>query len=74
MRAGALAAPPLGEVIEVGDRRDAITAAVAMAGAKDVLVVAGKGHEAGQEIGGVKRPFSDIDELAEAIRAYEGGR
>jgi UDP-N-acetylmuramoyl-L-alanyl-D-glutamate--2,6-diaminopimelate ligase len=74
MRAGALAAPPLGEVIEVGGRRDAIAAAVAMAGAKDVLVVAGKGHETGQEIDGVKLPFSDVDELAGVIRACEGSR
>jgi UDP-N-acetylmuramoyl-L-alanyl-D-glutamate--2,6-diaminopimelate ligase len=74
MRAGALAAPPLGEVIEVGDRRDAIAAAVARAGARDVLVVAGKGHETGQEINGQRRPFSDVEELGAAIRADEGGR
>ncbi|MDT7628546.1 MAG: UDP-N-acetylmuramoyl-L-alanyl-D-glutamate--2,6-diaminopimelate ligase, partial [Pseudonocardiales bacterium] len=74
MRVGALSAPPLGEVIEVGDRRDAIAAAVARAGDRDVLVVAGKGHETGQEAGGVRRPFSDVDVLAEAIRAREAGR
>jgi UDP-N-acetylmuramoyl-L-alanyl-D-glutamate--2,6-diaminopimelate ligase len=68
MRAGAAAAPPLGEVLEVGDRREAIAAAVARAGERDVLVVAGKGHETGQEIQGVRRPFSDVDELARAIR------
>ncbi|MBO0851639.1 MAG: UDP-N-acetylmuramoyl-L-alanyl-D-glutamate--2,6-diaminopimelate ligase, partial [Pseudonocardia sp.] len=60
MRAGALAAPPLGEVIEIGDRRDAIAAAVARARAGDVLVVAGKGHETGQLAHGVRRPFSDV--------------
>jgi UDP-N-acetylmuramoyl-L-alanyl-D-glutamate--2,6-diaminopimelate ligase len=69
MRAGALAAPPRGELIEVGDRRDAIAAAAARARPGDVLVVAGKGHETGQEVDGVKRPFSDVDELAAAIRA-----
>jgi UDP-N-acetylmuramoyl-L-alanyl-D-glutamate--2,6-diaminopimelate ligase len=68
MRAGALAAPPRGEVLEVGDRREAIAAAVARAGERDVLVVAGKGHETGQEVRGVRRPFSDVEELARAIR------
>ena len=72
MRVGALAAPPLGELIEVGDRRDAIAAAVARAGDRDVLVVAGKGHETGQEAGGVRRPFSDVEELTAAIRARRG--
>ncbi|HEX4359815.1 MAG TPA: UDP-N-acetylmuramoyl-L-alanyl-D-glutamate--2,6-diaminopimelate ligase [Pseudonocardia sp.] len=74
MRAGALAAPPLGDVIEVGDRRDAIAAAVARAGDRDVLVVAGKGHETGQEAHGERRPFSDVDVLTEAIHAREADR
>jgi UDP-N-acetylmuramoyl-L-alanyl-D-glutamate--2,6-diaminopimelate ligase len=77
MRAGALAAPPLGEVVEVGDRRDAIAAAVDRARPGDVLVVAGKGHETGQEVHGVRTPFSDVEELAAAIRAAgtgQGGR
>jgi UDP-N-acetylmuramoyl-L-alanyl-D-glutamate--2,6-diaminopimelate ligase len=74
MRAGALAAPPLGEVIEVGDRRAAIEAAVARTRPGDVLVVAGKGHETGQEARGVRRPFSDVEELAAAIRAEEARR
>jgi UDP-N-acetylmuramoyl-L-alanyl-D-glutamate--2,6-diaminopimelate ligase len=74
MRAGAIAAPPLGEVIEVGDRRAAIEAAVARTRPGDVLVVAGKGHETGQEAGGVRRPFSDVEELAAAIRAAEALR
>ena len=72
MRVGALAAAPLGEVLEVGDRRDAIAAAVARAGDRDVLVVAGKGHETGQEAGGVRRPFSDVEELTAAIHARRG--
>jgi UDP-N-acetylmuramoyl-L-alanyl-D-glutamate--2,6-diaminopimelate ligase len=74
MRAGALAAPPLGEVLEIGDRRDAITAAVARAGRDDILVVAGKGHETGQRIGETTRPFSDVDELAAALRTAVGAR
>jgi UDP-N-acetylmuramyl tripeptide synthase len=33
-----------------------------------IVVVAGKGHETGQEIAGVVHPFSDVDALTEAIR------
>jgi UDP-N-acetylmuramoyl-L-alanyl-D-glutamate--2,6-diaminopimelate ligase len=72
MRAGALAAPPRGQVLEVGDRRAAIATAVARAADRDVVVVAGKGHETGQEVAGVRRPFSDVLELAGAIRARHG--
>jgi UDP-N-acetylmuramoyl-L-alanyl-D-glutamate--2,6-diaminopimelate ligase len=45
------------------DRSRAIEAAVAEARPGDVVVVAGKGHETGQEIGDEVRPFSDIDEV-----------
>src|SRR5207244_7690113 len=48
--------------IEIGDRRKAIHEAVAMLKAGDTLIVAGKGHEHGQTIGGVELPFSDHDE------------
>ena len=37
-------------------------------------MVAGKGHETGQEINGVKYPFDDADELVTAITAGPGGR
>jgi UDP-N-acetylmuramoyl-L-alanyl-D-glutamate--2,6-diaminopimelate ligase len=43
---------------------------VAAAQPGDVVVVAGKGHETGQEVAGVVHPFSDRDELAAAIRAH----
>lgn len=56
-----------GEVVEIGDRRAAIHEAVRRAGTGDVLVVAGKGHETGQEVAGVVHPFSDRDELAIAL-------
>ncbi len=58
-----------GEVVEVGDRRAAIETAVAQARPGDVVVIAGKGHETGQEINGVVHPFSDRDELRAAIWA-----
>lgn len=58
------------KVIE--DRRSAIAHAVRNAGARDVILVAGKGHEDYQEIRGVKHHFSDAEEAAAALRAREG--
>ena len=51
---------------EIGDRAEAIAAAVAALSEGDVLLIAGKGHETGQIIGGVTYPF---DDAAEARRA-----
>jgi UDP-N-acetylmuramoyl-L-alanyl-D-glutamate--2,6-diaminopimelate ligase len=51
------------------DRRAAIAAAVALARPGDAVVVAGKGHESGQEAGGVVTPFDDRVELREAVLA-----
>jgi UDP-N-acetylmuramyl tripeptide synthase len=55
------------DVIE--DRRAAIDDAVARADARDVILLAGKGHEATQEVAGVKRPFSDVSVATAALRA-----
>ncbi|GAA4619112.1 UDP-N-acetylmuramoyl-L-alanyl-D-glutamate--2,6-diaminopimelate ligase [Saccharopolyspora hordei] len=70
MLAGAREVPAAerGEVIEIGDRRAAIAAAVDRASSGDIVVVAGKGHETGQEVAGVVHPFSDREELAAALR------
>ncbi len=57
------------EVHEVAGRRDALAAAVAMARPGDTLLVAGKGHETGQEIGGTVHPFDDRDVLREVLGA-----
>jgi UDP-N-acetylmuramoyl-L-alanyl-D-glutamate--2,6-diaminopimelate ligase len=46
-------------VAEIGDRALAISRAVAMLTPKDGLLIAGKGHETGQIIGGTTLPFSD---------------
>ena len=52
------------------DRRRAITAAVAMASDGDVVLIAGKGHEQGQEFaGGRKEPFDDVAVAREALRS-----
>ncbi len=49
------------------DRRKAIAEAIGMAGAGDVVLVLGKGHEAGQEIAGEVRPFDDREIAREAL-------
>lgn len=69
VRAGAEAAGG-GAVVEIGDRREAIRAAVAAArarGAGTIVAVVGKGHESGQEVAGVTQPFDDRAELAAAL-------
>jgi len=55
----------------VADRAEAIAYAVAASGPGDVLIVAGKGHEQGQEIAGVKKPFDDRVVLRAALEAAE---
>ena len=54
--------------IEIGDRREAIRRAVAELASGDVLLIAGKGHETGQIVGGRTLPFSDHDEVAAALK------
>ena len=58
---------------EIGDRAEAIRTAIAALGAGDVLVIAGKGHETGQYVGGEILPFSDREEAVKAAIAA-GGR
>jgi UDP-N-acetylmuramoyl-L-alanyl-D-glutamate--2,6-diaminopimelate ligase len=61
------------EVLEVGDRHEAIDHAIAMARPGDVLLVAGKGHETGQEVDGVVHPFDDQRVLEAALDRVVGG-
>jgi UDP-N-acetylmuramoyl-L-alanyl-D-glutamate--2,6-diaminopimelate ligase len=61
-----------GEIREVGDRAAAIAEAVAAAGDGDTVLVAGKGHETGQEIAGVVHPFDDRLVLRAALEAAAG--
>ncbi|GGC70985.1 UDP-N-acetylmuramoyl-L-alanyl-D-glutamate--2,6-diaminopimelate ligase [Hoyosella rhizosphaerae] len=62
---------------EIADRSEAIGDAVRWVGTHgvgdDVVVVAGKGHESGQEVLGVKQPFDDRIVLASAIDSILGG-
>jgi UDP-N-acetylmuramoyl-L-alanyl-D-glutamate--2,6-diaminopimelate ligase len=70
IRAAILAAAP--GALDIGDRREAISAAVAQLRDGDILVVAGKGHERGQIVGGVTHPFDDIAETALALGVRHG--
>jgi UDP-N-acetylmuramoyl-L-alanyl-D-glutamate--2,6-diaminopimelate ligase len=54
--------------IEIGDRAEAIRQAVAELHMGDVLLIAGKGHETGQIVGGKVLPFSDHEAVATALR------
>ena len=58
IRAAILAAAPGAR--EIGDRRGAISAAIADAGDDDVVLIAGKGHEQGQIVGEQVLPFDDV--------------
>jgi UDP-N-acetylmuramoyl-L-alanyl-D-glutamate--2,6-diaminopimelate ligase len=66
-------AGPSTRVVEIGDRREAIDYAVGWAGDGDVVLVAGKGHEAGQTSHGQTRPFDDRDELVRSLEALRAG-
>jgi UDP-N-acetylmuramoyl-L-alanyl-D-glutamate--2,6-diaminopimelate ligase len=55
------------------DRRRAIAAALESAGAGDVVIVAGKGHESVQQIGGRSIEFNDRVVIAEELARLGGG-
>ncbi|RTL39575.1 MAG: UDP-N-acetylmuramoyl-L-alanyl-D-glutamate--2,6-diaminopimelate ligase [Burkholderiales bacterium] len=65
----AVAAP---EALVIEAREEAIRAAIAQAGARDIVLVAGKGHEDYQEVNGVRRPFSDVGEARAALLERAG--
>ena len=58
------------EIVEIGDRAAAIEAAIDSLGPGDVLVIAGKGHETGQIVGGTVLPFSDLDCARRALQNH----
>jgi UDP-N-acetylmuramoyl-L-alanyl-D-glutamate--2,6-diaminopimelate ligase len=68
--AAAAGEPPVAPVRSIANRAIAIDEAIAAAQAGDVLVIAGKGHEQGQELmGGRKVPFDDATVARKALRA-----
>jgi UDP-N-acetylmuramoyl-L-alanyl-D-glutamate--2,6-diaminopimelate ligase len=63
------------EVEREVDRRRAIGLVIDQAEPGDVVVIAGKGHEQGQEFeGGRKQPFDDVTVVRDALRARSGAR
>jgi UDP-N-acetylmuramoyl-L-alanyl-D-glutamate--2,6-diaminopimelate ligase len=59
--AGKVPAAERAEVVEIGSRGAAVAAAIRMAGPGDTVLIAGKGHELGQEVAGTVYPFDDRD-------------
>jgi UDP-N-acetylmuramoyl-L-alanyl-D-glutamate--2,6-diaminopimelate ligase len=55
------------DAIEIPDRAKAIEEGIHNVGPDDILLVAGKGHETGQKIGGKIIPFSDADTIIEVV-------
>ncbi len=76
IRAAILAAAPGAR--EIGDRREAIRAAIAEAGAEDIVLIAGKGHEQGQIVGAGENqrilPFDDVAAARDCAAELAGGK
>jgi UDP-N-acetylmuramoyl-L-alanyl-D-glutamate--2,6-diaminopimelate ligase len=70
IRAEIMAAAPGAQ--EIGDRHEAITAAIAAMQPGDLLLVAGKGHETGQIVGDRVLPYSDHEAVASILGGAEG--
>jgi UDP-N-acetylmuramoyl-L-alanyl-D-glutamate--2,6-diaminopimelate ligase len=62
------------EVLEIADRRGAIVAALTGAAAGDTVLIAGKGHESGQQVGEVTLPFDDRAVAVEALDMLVAGQ
>ncbi|MEQ4538277.1 MAG: UDP-N-acetylmuramoyl-L-alanyl-D-glutamate--2,6-diaminopimelate ligase [Billgrantia sp.] len=58
----------------VAGRSEAIARTIAQADVNDVVLIAGKGHEAYQEVAGVRHPFSDVAETESALASREAGQ
>jgi UDP-N-acetylmuramoyl-L-alanyl-D-glutamate--2,6-diaminopimelate ligase len=72
--AGAKSAANAGEVTVIVDRRRAIAHAVSIAGAGDLVLIAGKGHEDYQIVGNTKLHFDDREEARAAVAAGASDR
>lgn len=62
--------PPLHfkKTLTIQDRAQAIKTAVKMANPKDIILIAGKGHENYQEVKGVKTPFNDLELITNYLK------
>lgn len=60
------------DAVEIGDRAEAILYGVSLLKGGDVLLIAGKGAEMGQNIDNVTYPFSDAEQASIAVHALEG--
>lgn len=58
------------KTLVLADREEAIKTACMMAKEKDIILVAGKGHETYQEIKGVKHPFDDREVVKRMIKLF----
>ena len=70
IRAAVMAGAP--GAAEIGDRAEAILRGAAMLGPGDALLIAGKGHETGQEVAGAVHPFDDTEQASIAAAALDG--
>jgi UDP-N-acetylmuramoyl-L-alanyl-D-glutamate--2,6-diaminopimelate ligase len=66
---GARGAPPLTDL----DRGEAVRRALAMAREGDVVLIAGKGHETGQDFGDYVEPFDDVEVARLALTSWRRG-
>jgi len=62
--------PERGQIIH--DRAEAIRTAIQMAAPEDLVLIAGKGHEAYQEVAGQKLPFSDAEQVRHGLNLNGG--
>ncbi|QBQ56415.1 UDP-N-acetylmuramoyl-L-alanyl-D-glutamate--2,6-diaminopimelate ligase [Nitrosococcus wardiae] len=60
-------------VYQLRDRAEAIIRAVQLAGPKDIVLIAGKGHEEYQQVSAEQRPFSDRKQAQQALQQRRGG-
>lgn len=58
------------KITVINDRATAINTVIRQANPDDCVVIAGKGHEDYQEIGGVKQPFSDSAVVRQALAEW----
>ena len=58
------------KTLVMADREEAIKTACMLAKEKDIILVAGKGHETYQEVKGVKHPFDDREVLDRMLKMF----